>query len=159
MGSHESSPVDKAESFEWRINSPRGFFSGEQKAALVERMEEIAERISQGQAEVEFSYDVGSVIAKIRAKIDEPMRERSQAKARRTATRGVTGLVAWSVMRWNGMGKDAQAKLIAGLEADYLRDEKAWATAEMAKAFKMIISHSAATAEKVVESAPAPPSP
>lgn len=129
--------------FEWRINSQHGQFSGEQKAELVDRMEQIADKLSRGTAKVEFSYDVGSVIAKISAKTNESMINRAKARAEADLNRGFQGFITKLLILWNARGarKELEAKLSERLASDYLKEEQAKATAELLLAFNAIMAH------------------
>jgi hypothetical protein len=129
--------------FEWCIHSQHGQFSGEQKAELVDRMEQIAEKLSRGTAKIEFSYDVGSVIAKISAKTNASMIQRAKARAEADLTRGLQGFITKILILWNARGarKELEAKLAERLTSDYLKEEQAKATAELLLAFNAIITH------------------
>jgi hypothetical protein len=125
--------------FELRVQSPRGFLSGEQKALLVDKMEEIATRIAQGRAKIEFSFDLGAVIAKISAKTSPEMIERAKHRARSTSSRGFQGLWAKMLFFWHGLGPEAKVELEKMLVDDYLKDEQSKATLELLQSFKFIM--------------------
>ena len=129
-------------SFVWRINAPHGVFTGEQKAQLVERMEEIIQRVSHGNALVEFSYDTASVIAKISAKTNAIMKDRAKEQAEKTTQRGFTGFVTRLLLFWYGAGQNAKAQLIERMEMDFLHKEQAKATAQLLTSFQKVMSYS-----------------
>jgi hypothetical protein len=139
MTTTTSKPLPMA--FEWRINAPHGTFTGEQKAEIAARMEEIALRIGRGAALVEIAYDAGSVIAKIKAKLAPDARQAAMAKAARDTGKGVRGLIAKTLLFWHGLGAPAREELVRRLAEDYLREEQGRATAELLIAFKTIIAH------------------
>lgn len=127
-------------SFLWSVNSTRGLFTGEQKAALVDRMEQIAERVGGPATKVEFSYDVGSVIAKISAKPDPDMVERARQRAEDATSRGWHGLLAGALLFWHGIGPAGRAELQSRLADGYLRAELSDATGKMQSQFKKMLA-------------------
>ena len=130
--------------FEWSIKSPQGFFSGESKAELVAHMEEIARRLSHGEAQIEFSYDTGAVIAKISAKISDAMSARANARARADTTSGLRGLLARALLFFHGLGAPERALLEKRLAADYLKEEQARVTQSLLLAFKTVLAQAEA---------------
>ena len=129
-----SSPLTLA--FEWRIESPQGIFSGEQKACLVDKMERIATLLFDDRAQIDFSYDAGSVIAKISAKTNADMLTRARRRARDASTRGFQGFVAKILIFWHHLGPEAKIELEHRLAADYLKEEKSQATRELLASFQ-----------------------
>lgn len=150
----KSSLIIRPTSFEWRLQSPNGALSGQQKAAMVDKMEEIAERIGSGRALLEFSYDTGAVIAKVSAKINKSMVERSKTKAHDDTSKGFKGFLAKALLFRHGLGLDARIELESRLAQQYLRQEQNKATAELLEAFTGIMALAGAASSEVGFQAP-----
>lgn len=124
--------------FEWRIESPQGVFSGEQKAVLVGKMEQIATLLFEDRAQLDFSYDAGAVIAKISAKTNADMLTRARRRARDASSCGFQGFIAKILIFWHHLGPEAKIELEHRLTADYLKEEKSHATRKLLASFQDI---------------------
>lgn len=131
-------------SFQWRLQAPGGVLTGQQKAAMAERMEEISERVSSGRARVEFSFDRGAVIARISAKIDPGMRQRSEVRAQDHVRRGLSGALARFLLWRHGLGVQARDELERRFQDRYLLEEQGEATAALMHDFSAVMALSAA---------------
>lgn len=127
-------------SFEWRLQSESSLRTGQQKAAMVDRMEEIAQRIARGRASLEFSYDKEAVIAKVSAKTSPEMVERSAAKAAEHTSKGFKGLLSRFLLFRHGLGEEARQKLQTLLARQYLLEEQDRATNQLMAEFQAIMA-------------------
>ena len=123
-------------SFEWRIESPQGIFSGEQKALLVDKMEQIATLLFEDRAHLAFSYDTGSVVAQISAKINTEMINRAHQRAHDASHRGVKGLLAKLLLFFYRLGPQDKVAFDRLLAEDYLKEEKSHATRRLLATFQ-----------------------
>jgi hypothetical protein len=122
-------------SFEWKIASAAGVFTGEQKADLADRMQSIAEGIAAGQARVAFDFGEGFVSATISPKVSEDMSKRAQERARRSLSQGLQGWVARAMIFLHGLDASQRDELAQRLAQSYLRDELAAANAKLQETF------------------------
>lgn len=135
--------------FVWRIRASEGVeLTGEKKAVLADKMTEIAELASDGNAEIRISYDTNEVIASISAKATEAMRERALAKALALANNGLTGAISRVLLFFFRLGKEGREQLIARLADEYLNDERGLATEALEK---RLVGYIAATENSRIE--------
>lgn len=127
--------VSNPPSFSWSINSAKGSFTGEQKVEIVERMESIANLLCDGDAKLEFTYDVGAVTAKIFPQPSADMRLSARQRAANHATKGFVGMVTSLLLFLNRVGPGGRDKLIDSLAANYLRDDLIAATEKLQTEF------------------------
>ena len=129
--------------FEWRIQSPSGTLSGEQKAELVEKMEQIAKLIIKEGAKFEFEFDAGAVIAHIEPIATAEMKAAALSRAQK-ATSGLVGLFATGLMLLKGFGKQqrmaARKTILESFEKDFLDEQLAAACSDMSRRFREIVS-------------------
>lgn len=126
--------------FVWSLKSPTGAFTGEQKALLVDKMEEIAQLLTHGKAQFEFIFDEAEVSVKISAKTTPEMIATASAKARRMSRSGISGFVARALLFIRGLGRETLDELERRLTSDFLAQEQRLATEALSSEFKTLMA-------------------
>lgn len=128
--------VDDPPSFQWRLQARGARLTGQQKARMVQIVEELCERVAGARAAVAFEFEPLAVVATIHALPTDAMRRRARARAGELSELGWRGLAARALLWRRGLGSSRLPELQRLRDRQCLREELVAANAELMRDFE-----------------------